>query len=154
VGERELPDNIGEGVVVRGARNKPRHRSGGCNKLSMYFANVQSIRTKFDELYAFVEDSKPAVVGITETWLNDDFSDAEFSIPGYVMYRQGRTDTYKGRGGGVLLYVSRTLNSIERSDLHGDFVNSVWCQIQCWYSSGFTTGYWYCLQVSKQQPGQ
>ena len=112
MGERELPViNIGN------------------NKLSMFFANVQSLRAKFDELYAFVEDSKPAVVGITETWLNEDFSDAEFSIPGYVMYRQDRTDTYKGRGGGVLLYVNTTLNSIERSDLHGDFVNSVWCQI-------------------------
>ena len=96
----------------------------------MVVANVRSLTNKFDELHAFVEEVKPAVVGITESWLNDDYSDAEFTIPGYVMYRQDRMDTHRGFGGGVLLYVKGELNSIEREDLQGNFTNSVWCEIQ------------------------
>ena len=96
----------------------------------MVVANVRSLTNKFDELHAFVEEVKPAVVGITESWLNDDYSDAGFTIPGYVMYRQDRMDTHRGFGGGVLLYVKGELNSIEREDLQGNFTNSVWCEIQ------------------------
>ena len=96
----------------------------------MVFSNVRSIVNKFDELLAFVEDVKPAVVGVTESWLNCSFSDAEFNIPGYVLYRQDRVDTCRGSGGGVLLYVLCELNSIQREDLQGDFTNSVWCEIQ------------------------
>ena len=45
---------------------------------------------KFDEIYAFVE-AKPAVVGNRDL-VSKDCSNAEFSIPGYVVYRQDRTD--------------------------------------------------------------
>jgi len=36
-----------------------------------------------DELLTVVEAAKPDVIGITESWGNDDISDSELSIPGF-----------------------------------------------------------------------
>ncbi|PIK34464.1 putative RNA-directed DNA polymerase from mobile element jockey-like [Apostichopus japonicus] len=57
------------------------------------------------EFTVLLEDLKPDVFGITESWLREDIDSAEVSHPGYVVYRQDRRDTHNGVGGGVLLYV-------------------------------------------------
>ena len=98
--------------------------------LKVIFSNVRSITNKFDEFYALVEDVKPSIIGVTETWLNDSYSDAEFAIPNYILYRQDRADTVRGIGGGVLLYIKQDLNSVQREDLQGAFTNYVWCEVQ------------------------
>ncbi|PIK40492.1 hypothetical protein BSL78_22653 [Apostichopus japonicus] len=67
--------------------------------------------------------------GITESWLREDIDSAEVSHPGYVVYRQDRRDTHNGVGGGVLLYVRDDIVSVEKSQLQGSFVNSVWCEL-------------------------
>ena len=113
------------GIGEKSISDRPITRS----KLSFFCANVQSIRNKFDEFQILVEERKPDVVGITESWLNDDISTAEVHIPGYAVYRQDRPDTFRGIGGGVLLYVRSNLNSIEKEDISGRFVNSAWCEI-------------------------
>ena len=76
-----------------------------------------------------MEDLKLDVFGITESWLRDDIDSAEISYPGYVVYRQDRRDTHKGFGGGVSLYVKDDIVSIEKPELQGSFVNSVWCEL-------------------------
>jgi len=38
---------------------------------------------KWTNLITVVEAAKPDVIGITETWGNDDISDSELSIPGF-----------------------------------------------------------------------
>ena len=47
----------------------------------LYF-NARSILPKLDELKIITENSNPDVVCITETWLSQEISDGEMSIPG------------------------------------------------------------------------
>ncbi|PIK38793.1 hypothetical protein BSL78_24371 [Apostichopus japonicus] len=75
------------------------------DRLKIVFTNARSIRKNFAEFTVLLEDLKPDVFGITESWLREDIDSAEVSHPGYVVYRQDRRDTHNGVGGGVLLYV-------------------------------------------------
>ena len=70
--------------------------------------NARSIINKKTELNIMVDDIKPHIIGITESWANNDIKNAELGLEGYVMFRKDRIGR---RGGGVLLiyYTSRTL---------------------------------------------
>ena len=37
-----------------------------------------------------VDDIKPHILGITESWANNDITDAELRLEGYVMFRKDR----------------------------------------------------------------
>ena len=52
-----------------------------------------------------VDDIKPHTVGITESWANNDMTNAELGLEGYVMFRKDRIV----RRGGEYYYTSRTL---------------------------------------------
>ena len=64
--------------------------------------NARSIVNKKNELNIMVEDIDPHIIGITKSWANTDFTDAELGLTGYVMFRRDRIGR---RGGGVILYV-------------------------------------------------
>jgi len=55
------------------------------NSLKCLYMNARSLRYKMQELFAVVEAIRPDVIGITETWGNDDIPDTEFSIPGFSL---------------------------------------------------------------------
>ena len=66
------------------------------------------------------------VVGITESWGTSDVTDAELNLPGFHLFRADRHT----RGGGVLLYVSESLNAIRLDDFDSiGFSDSVWCKV-------------------------
>ena len=65
--------------------------------------NARSIITKKTELNIMVDDIKPHIIGITESWANNDITDAELGLEGYVMFRKDRM----GRRGGGVYYTSR-----------------------------------------------
>ena len=67
----------------------------------LYF-NARSILPKLDELKIITENSNPDVVCITETWLSQEISDSEMSIPGYRDKNR--------QGGGVLVYTRESLH--------------------------------------------
>ena len=46
------------------------------------------------------------IIGITESWANNDITDAKLGLEGYVMFRKDRMGR---RGGGVLLYIKETI---------------------------------------------
>jgi len=79
------------------------------------------------DLLATVETLQPDVIGVTESWGDDDISDGEFSLPGFTMFRRDRTGRH--RGGGVLLYVRCEFNPVEVR-LSSQFV--VQCPDQKW----------------------
>ena len=58
--------------------------------------NARSIINKKNELNIMAEDIKPHIIGITESWVNNDITDAELGLAGYVMFRKDRM----GRRGG------------------------------------------------------
>ena len=37
-----------------------------------------------------VDDIKPNIIGITESWARNDITDAELGLEGYVMFRKDR----------------------------------------------------------------
>ena len=45
------------------------------------------------------------VMGVAETFINDDVMHAEISIEGHTMYRKDRCIFKEGKAGGVLLYI-------------------------------------------------
>ena len=75
------------------------------NSLKCLYMNARSLRHKMQVLFAVVEAIRPDVIGITETWGNDDIPDTEFSIPGFSLFRADRAGNC--RGGGVLLLVNQ-----------------------------------------------
>ncbi len=63
--------------------------------------NDRSRINKKNELNIMVDDINPHIIGITESWANDDITDAELGLEGYVMFRKDRLG--RRGGGGVLL---------------------------------------------------
>jgi hypothetical protein len=60
-----------------------------------------------DELSSIASDLKTDLILVTETWCNEQITDAYLNIPGYDLQgdlRKDRLDTDRGRGGGLLVY--------------------------------------------------
>jgi hypothetical protein len=77
------------------------------------FLNAQSIVRKIDELAYTVEDLKPDIVLITESWYNDEVTNGLLTVPGYNLLpdlRVDRQDTAAGVGGGLLVYAKPEVN--------------------------------------------
>ena len=66
--------------------------------------NARSLKSKLDDFRIILEQSNYFLIGVTETWLNEDVSDSEISSnSSYSIFRRYR----EGRGGGLLLLISR-----------------------------------------------
>ena len=89
--------------------------------------NARSIINKKNELDIMVDEIKPHIIGITESWANNDITDAELGLEGYVMFRKDRMGK---RGGGVLLYIKETIPAYE-VQLHeeADCNEAIWCKL-------------------------
>jgi len=57
------------------------------------------------------------IVCITESWVSQSVGDNELKVKGYTMYRKDRGCIKENKGGGVLLYVKDTYNSVENTAL-------------------------------------
>ena len=77
--------------------------------------DARSIINKKIELNIMVDDIKPHIIGITESWANNDITDAELGLAGYVMfsYVMFRTDIMGRTGGGLILYIKETIQAYE-----------------------------------------
>ena len=76
--------------------------------------NARSVIKKMDELRCTVSDVNPDVICITESWANDKHTTAFFSIDGYeLVCRRDREDTDAGAGGGLLIWVRKSIAAPE-----------------------------------------
>ena len=74
-----------------------------------------------------VDDIKPHIIGITESWANNDITDADLGLEGYVMFRK---DKMERRGGGVLLYIKETIPVYEvQLQEEADCKEALWCSL-------------------------
>ena len=72
-----------------------------------------------------VDDIKPHIIGITESWANNDITDAALGLEGYVMFTKDRMGR---RGGGVLLYIKETITTYEvQLQEEADCKEPNWC---------------------------
>jgi Reverse transcriptase (RNA-dependent DNA polymerase)/Endonuclease-reverse transcriptase len=75
--------------------------------LLILYLNAQSIVRKIDELAYVTNDLKPDLILITESWCNEQVTNAMLTIPGCDLkpdLRCDREDTAAGVGGGLLVY--------------------------------------------------
>ena len=74
--------------------------------------NIRSLIPKISELRIFAAQSKPAVLALTETWLDETVLNSEVNIDGYTINRKDRCRN----GGGVCLFVRDDIAYNCRSD--------------------------------------
>ena len=67
--------------------------------------NVNSLRYKFYEIYDILNGNRIDIFGISETKIDASFTNAQFSIDGFKLYRQDRDC----KGGGILVYIKDSL---------------------------------------------
>ena len=87
----------------------------------------ESLTTDTFQLRSILTNAKrPAIFGISETWLESDVPDVEVAIPSYKLFRRD----CKSRGGGVLVYVPERCKSKRRLDLEDDEIECVWVEVR------------------------
>ena len=91
---------------------------------SIFLCNIQSLQPKYDELCVFSSAFKPAVIAITESWLNDTISDAQIMLPHYAS--SIRCDREARRGGGVCAYI-RTDFQVQEIKFDDDIPECIEC---------------------------
>ena len=99
--------------------------------LSMYYQNVNGLKTKLDEFSANIILNSHEIICLTETNLNDEINSQELFVNNnYVVYRSDRNlgESQKKSGGGVLCAIASEIESFRRYDLNSQG-ESVW--IQC-----------------------
>ena len=72
------------------SRWKGIQRNTSKSEIKCVCLNARSIINKKTELNIMVEDIKPHIIGITESWANKDITNAEMGLEGYVMFRKDR----------------------------------------------------------------
>ncbi len=105
-----------------GVRNN-RTKNKEYQAIKTLYTNSQSVQNKIHELEALAEDFQPDLILLTETWCNDNISDAALSLHGYSLetdLRRDRQDTRNGVGGGLLVY-SRKGMKILPLDINNNF---------------------------------
>ena len=95
------------------------------NGMHFLHLNARSIIPKMDEIKLLVKNSRPAVLGITETWLDDSVSDSEIAIDDYVIIRKNRNR----EGGGVLMFIHKELAFNPRDDMNNNSYESIWIEL-------------------------
>ena len=95
-----------------------------------------------------VDDIKPHIIGISESWANNDITYAELGMEGYVMFRKDRIGR---RGGGVLLYIKDTIPAYEvQLQEEVDCNEAIWCNLVTGYTT-VTIGVVYrCPNITKK----
>ena len=75
--------------------------------------NARSLLYKIDELRIISSKTNAAVIGISETWLDDSIFDSELLLPNYTIQRHDRNRN----GGGVCVYIRNDISFNRRTDL-------------------------------------
>ena len=76
---------------------------------SIIHFNSRSLVKNFDSIEALLQmnNVKCSVIGISETWMNDNYNPNDFSIPDYDVYFSNRSHK---KGGGRALYINSKFN--------------------------------------------
>ena len=108
-------------------RSKKIQRNTSESGIKCVCLNARSIIHKKPELNIMVDDIKPHIIGITESWANNDITDADLGLEGYVMFRKDRMGK---RGGGVVLYIKETIPAYEvQLQEEADCKEALWCNL-------------------------
>ena len=85
-------------------------------ELLMAHLNINRVQNKFEELTNIIRAIRPHIMFVSETKIDYSYPNAQFSIPGYSLYRNDR----KKGGGGILALISTALSKT-RLKLNRDY---------------------------------
>lgn len=101
--------------------------------LSFYYQNVRGLRTKTHTVNLNLPGCDYDVICLTETWLNDSFTDAEISNDDYLLFRKDRNydSSETIYGGGCLIAVRKGIRAqrIMNFETELDFLEDIWVKI-------------------------
>ena len=72
--------------------------------------NIQSLKSKIDEVRLVFAAHTPDIACVTETWLSQEIESELMNVDGYSLVR---TDRRRRRGGGTAMYIRRHINYVE-----------------------------------------
>lgn len=102
--------------------------------LKIFYQNVRGLRTKTTDLKRSLAQSNDDVVCMTETWLNNGFSNVEFCDCDMAVYRRDRnySASQSERGGGVIITVRNQLVSERLLDFESDLdrLEDIWVRVK------------------------
>jgi hypothetical protein len=75
--------------------------------------NARSVLSKLTDLRQIARTSHPAVLAVSESWLDDSITDEEIKIDGYSIVRRDRNRN----GGGVCAYITNNIAFNRREDI-------------------------------------
>ena len=92
------------------------------------------------------------IIGITDSWANNDITNTELGLEGNVMFRKYRIGR---RGGGVLLHIKETIPAYE-VQLHeeADCNEAIWCNLVTGHTTVIIGVVYRCPNITKQNNEQ
>ena len=124
---------------------------GKCKKgLRIAHLNIQHIISKLDEIkYHLSYYKSNLILGLCETFLTESVNENTLHIENFITERRDRKLNKKG--GGLLVYISKTIAFIRRHDLEDNNIESMWLQISLPNNKPFLLNYVYRPPNSKQE---
>ena len=101
-------------LTVNSSNSNMLQVTNNIDSFQCYYTNIQSVKNKFDEFADKINNIKPLIIGLTETWLKPEIQDAEVYLRGYELFRCDRPVV---NGGGALMYIHESLSSNSCSQL-------------------------------------
>ena len=114
---RNVNDNVG-----MSSKTASVNKSG----FRMMALNIFSLMPHLDELRIFVSEKKPHIIGITETKIDSSIDNSDNEIDDYVVVRNNRNKY----GGGVAMYIHKSVNYQLREDLIRLTIESISVQVK------------------------
>ena len=96
------------------------------NKLKIMSLNIFSLMPHIDELRIMISNEEPHIIGINETKIDPSIDDSQINVEGYDVIRKDRDLN----GGGVALYIHKSLNFKQCDDLYKYEVEVVSAEIK------------------------
>src|SRR3989442_647926 len=112
-------------------------------QLNIVYFNARSIKNKMDEFRIFVYQNKPDIIGIVETWLNEDQLDSELEIKDYNFLRKDRKNEFQSQGGGIIIYYKSELSMVDIISDYNLNIDHIWVKIYMSSSKPISMGYFY-----------
>lgn len=92
--------------------------------------NIRHILPKLDELRINMANEKcPDILGICETFLDNNVPDSQLTINGFDFIRKDRSDVQNKSGGGVILFFRKSLICKRRPELEISNLETIWAEI-------------------------
>lgn len=101
-------------------------RKENLQKLAIAYLNINSIKSKYIMATEIIYQKLVDIFVLAETKIDESFSDAQFSVEGYQLYRKDRTIA----GGGLLAYVSKEIPSRRRPDIEMECTETISIELQ------------------------